>query len=105
MWRISTNIATVNVWNLIVDNVQVYSTGVASIPNNWHKITVTRTGSLAYTSTLQDITAAGPIYSFSGSVAASNINLFMGGLVTSTTGTTSKYLDIDYISCEFNSAH
>jgi hypothetical protein len=105
MWRFSTNIATTNVWNLVVDGTQVYTTGVAVVANDWYKIKITRTGSLAYTATLQDITTAGIIYSFSGSVAASNVNLYMGGMVTCTTGAASKYLEIDYISCEFNSAH
>ena len=105
MWRFSTNIATTNVWNLVVDGSQVYTSGVGVVANDWYKITVSRTASLSYTSTLQDITVAGPIYSFSGSVAASNVNLYMGGMVTCVSGATSKYLDIDYISCEFNSAH
>jgi hypothetical protein len=105
-WQYSTNQAPTGVWNFRQDGATVNTaTGLAQGPGDWFKITLVRTGNLTYTTTIQDITTSSTIYSYSGTVAASNLILYMGGFVSCTAGATSKYLDIDYISCEFNSAH
>ena len=105
-WQYSTNQAPTNVWNFRQDGATVNTaTGLAQGVNDWFKITLVRTSNLTYTTTIQDITAGSTIYSYSGTVAASNLILYMGGFVSCTAGATSKYLDIDYISCEFNSTH
>jgi hypothetical protein len=105
-WQYSTNQAPTGVWNFRQDGATVNTaTGLAQGVNDWFKITLVRTANLTYTTTIQDITTSSPIYSYSGTVAASNLTLYMGGFVSCTAGATSKYLDIDYISCEFNSAH
>jgi hypothetical protein len=105
-WQYSTNQAPTNVWNFRQDGATVNTaTGLAQGAGDWFKITLVRTENLTYTTTIQDITTGSTIYSYSGTVAASNLILYMGGFVSCTAGGTSKYLDIDYISCEFNSAH
>ena len=105
-WQYSTNQAPINVWNFRQDGATVNTaTGLAQGVGDWFKITLVRTANLTYTTTIQDITTGSTIYSYSGTVAASNLILYMGGFVSCTAGATSKYLDIDYISCEFNSTH
>jgi hypothetical protein len=105
-WQYSTNQAPTNVWNFRQDGATVNTaTGLAQGVGDWFKITLVRTANLTYTTTIQDITTGSTIYSYSGTVAASNLILYMGGFVSCTAGATSKYLDIDYISCEFNSTH
>jgi hypothetical protein len=105
-WQYSTNQAPTNVWNFRQDSASVYTaTGLPQGSAEWFKMTLVRTGNLTYTTTLQNITTPSAIFSYSGTVAASNLQLYMGGFVSCVSGATNKYLDIDYISCEFNSAH
>ena len=105
-WQYSTNQAPTNVWNFRQDGASVYTaTGLPQGSAEWFKMTLVRTGNLTYTTTLQNITTPSAIFSYSGTVAASNLQLYMGGFVSCVSGATNKYLDIDYISCEFNSAH
>jgi hypothetical protein len=105
-WQYSTNQAPINVWNFRQDGATVNTaTGLAQGAGDWFKITLVRTANLTYTTTIQDITTSSTIYSYSGTVASSNLILYMGGFVSCTAGSTSKYLDIDYISCEFNTTH
>jgi hypothetical protein len=49
--------------------------------------------------------APSAVYSYSGTVASTNLNVRMGGFVSCISGALSKYLDIDYIGNYFNSAH
>lgn len=111
-WRYSTNASQppTGVWNLVQDGVSVYTciapmTG--TLANSWLKASIVRTGSLTYTASLQNLTTGDPAQSFSGTLALSNINLYMGIYVAcnSSGNPGSKTCDIDYISCEFNSAH
>jgi hypothetical protein len=105
-WQYSTNIATTNQWVFRQDATTVHTTGYTTTgANEWHKMTLVRTGSLTYTTTIQNITAPSAVYSYNGTCSASNLQLFMGGMVTCISGAASKYLHIDYISCEFNSTH
>ena len=106
VWQYSTSQAPTNVWNFQQDGTSVYTaTGLPQGATEWFKMTFVRTGSLTYTTTLQNLTTPSAIFSYSGTVAASNLSLYMGGFVACISGATNKYLDIDYISCEFNSAH
>ena len=78
-WQYSTNQAPTNVWNFRQDGATVNTaTGLAQGVNDWFKITLVRTSNLTYTTTIQDITAGSTIYSYSGTVAASNLILYMG---------------------------
>lgn len=105
-WQYSTNQAPTNVWNFRQDGASVFTaTGLPQGSGDWFKMTLVKTSNTTYTTTLQNITTPSAIFSYSGTVAASNLQLFMGGFVSCVAGATSKYLDIDYISCEFNSAH
>ena len=106
-WQYSTNQAPTNVWNFRQDGATVNTaTGLAQGANEWFKITLVRTLASTYTTTIQNLTTPSPIYSYSGgAVTSTNLPLYMGGFVSCTAGSTSKYLDIDYISCEFNSTH
>ena len=54
---------------------------------------------------LQNLDAPSAVYSYSGTVASTNLNVRMGGFVSCISGALSKYLDIDYIGNYFNSAH
>ena len=106
-WQYSTNSqAPLNVWNFRQNGATAYTaTGLPQGATDWFKMTLVRTGNLTYTTTLQNITTPSAIFSYSGTVTSSNSTLFMGGFVSCTGEATSKYLDIDYISCEFNSTH
>jgi len=105
-WQYSTNIATTNQWVFRQDGVTVFSSGyTAPGANEWHRMTLVRTGSNTYTATLQNLDAPSAVYSYSGTVASTNLNLRMGGFVSCISGALSKYLDIDYIGNYFNSAH
>ena len=73
--------------------------------NEWHRMTLVRIGSNTYTTTLQNLDAPSAVYSYSGTVASTNLNVRMGGFVSCISGALSKYLDIDYIGNYFNSAH
>jgi hypothetical protein len=105
-WQFSTNIATTNEWVFRQDGATVHSSGYTTAgANQWHKMTLTRTSSTGYTTTLQNIEAPSAIYSYSGTAANISQQLFMGGCVSCVSGAASKYLDIDYIACTFNSVH
>ena len=107
-WQYSTNQSPTGVWNFRENGGPASggtATGLAQGANEWFKITLVRTGNLGYTTTIQNLTTPSPIYSYSGSVSPTTNILYMGGFVSCTTNGTSKYLDIDYISCEFNSTH
>jgi hypothetical protein len=105
-WQYSTNIATTNQWVVRQDGVTVFSSGyTAPGANEWHRMTLVRTGSNTYTTTLQNLDAPSAVYSYSGTVASTNLNVRMGGFVSCISGALSKYLDIDYIGNYFNSAH
>jgi hypothetical protein len=105
-WQFSTNQAPTNEWVFKQDNVAVHSSGYTTAgANNWHRMTLVRTGSNTYTTTIQNLDTPSAIYSYSGTCSDTNLNLRMGGLVACTSGSASKYLDIDYIGNYFNSAH
>jgi hypothetical protein len=104
-WQFSTNIATTNQWVFRQDAVTVHTTGYTTTgANQWHKMTLVRTAANTYTTTFQNIEAPSAVYTYNGTVAASNLLMFMGGMVTCVSGAASKYLEIDYISNEFNSS-
>ncbi len=98
-FRYSTNIAPQNVWNLVLDNVSVFTciNNTGSKANTWMKATFQRTGNLTYTATLIDI-VANTTDLFSGSVNSNSLSLNLGGSVACTSSASSKYLDIDFIS-------
>ena len=105
-WQFSTNQAPTNVWNFRQDGASVYNSLYATTgANQWHRMTLIRTGASTYTTTLQNIDVPSAIYSYSGTCSATNLNLRMGGHVACVSGAASKYLDIDYIANEFNSTH
>jgi hypothetical protein len=105
-WQYSTNQAPTGQWNFRQDGASVYSSGYTTTgANQWFRMTLVKTGSATYTTTLQNIDAPSAIYSYSGTCSSTNLNLLMGGMVACVSGSLSKYLDIDYICNEFNSAH
>ena len=105
-WQYSTNQAPTTQWNFRQDGVSVYTaTGLPLGAGDWFKMTLVKTGSSTYTTTIQNVTTPSAIFSYSGTLASSTLQLFMGGFVSCVAGATNKYLDIDYISCEFNSVH
>jgi hypothetical protein len=104
-WQFSTNIETINQWVFRRDAVTVHTTGYTTTgANQWHRMTLVKTGPTTYTTTFQNIQAPSAVYTYNGTVADSTRLMFMGGMVTCTSGAASKYLEIDYISNEFNSA-
>jgi len=113
-WRYSTNASQppTGVWNLVLDGASVY-TCIApmsgTLANSWLKVSIVKTNNLAYTASLQNLTTGDPAQSFSGTLSSltSTANLFMGIYVAcnSSGNPGNKTCDIDYISCEFNSAH
>lgn len=105
-WQFSTNQAPTNVWSFRQDGASVYNSGYATTgANQWHRMTLVRTGASTYTTTLQNLDIPSAIYSYNGTCSATNLNLCMGGLVACVSGAASKYLDIDYIGNYFNSVH
>jgi hypothetical protein len=105
-WQYSTNIATTNQWVFRQDGVTVHSSGyTVTGANEWHRMTIVRTGSTTYTTTLQNLDVPSAIFSYNGTVTSSNLNLRMGGFVSCVSGQLSKYLEIDYIGNYFNSIH
>jgi hypothetical protein len=104
-WQYSTNIATTGQWVFRQDGATVHTTGYTTTgASQWHKMTLVKTGSNTYTTTFQNLTTPSAVYTYNGTVASISLNMRMGGMVTCVSGAASKYLDIDYISCEFNSS-
>ena len=105
-WQYSTNQAPTGQWSFRQDGANVYSSGYTTTgANQWHRMTLVRTGASTYTTTFQNLDVPSAIYSYSGTCSSTNLNLRMGGLVACISGAASKYLDIDYIGNYFNSAH
>jgi len=100
-WRY-TNVT--NVWGLFADNGGAVIASVAgSQANVWSKINIIRTGALTFSSTWTII--GGASTTGTGSVASSSTNLYLGWYWGNNgTGVLgAKYMDIDYISAEWNS--
>jgi hypothetical protein len=86
-------------WTLIADNGAAIATVVGSQANTWCEINILRTGVTSFTSTFTII--GGATTTGSGSVASSTAITYIG-LLVQTTATVAKYIDLDYISAEFN---
>ena len=105
-WQYSTNLAPTGQWSFRQDGASVYSSGYTTTgANQWHRMTLVRTGAATYTTTFQNLDTPSAIYSYSGTCSGTNLQLLMGGMVACVSGAASKYLDIDYIGNYFNSAH
>jgi hypothetical protein len=103
-WRYSNNIAPTSVWHLVQDGSTVYSLPVTTqFVNTWLRITILKTGGNAWTSTFTDL-STNTTYTTSGSGIIISQNLFAGGIITCVSGSTNKYLDIDYVQFQTNSS-
>jgi hypothetical protein len=102
-WQFSTNIGAAE-WVFRRDGSTVHSTGYTTTgANQWHRMTLVKTTPTTFTTTLQNIQAPSAVYTYNGTVLDATNLMFMGGMVTCVSGAASKYLEIDYISNEFNS--
>lgn len=105
-WQFSTNQAPANQWVFKQDGVAVHQSGYTTAgANQWHRMTLVRTGAATYTTTIQNLDTPSAIFSYNGTCSNTDLNLRMGGFVSCVSGAASKYLDIDYIGNYFNSAH
>jgi hypothetical protein len=99
-WRYT---SATNVWGLFADNGAVITIVAGSQANVWCEINIIRTGANSFSSTFTII--GGASTTGTGSVASSSTNLnlgwYWGNNGTGALG--AKYMDIDYISAEFNS--
>jgi len=103
-WRYSTNVAPTGVWNLVQDGISVYSLVApmnVQYVNTWIKVTFTATGANSWTSTFYDLSTSN-FQTFSSSGISTTTQLYFGGTITCVSGSTNKYIDLDYVAIELN---
>jgi hypothetical protein len=106
-WRYSTNVAPTGVWNLVQDGVSLYSLTApmnVQFASQWLKITFKRTGINSWTSTFYDL-FTGNFQTYSGSGISIITQLYFGGTITCVAGSTSKYVELDYVAIDINSPY
>ncbi len=101
-WRYSTNISPVNVWNLVINNVSVYSiSNPSQYVNDWLKMVLLRTSNNDFTVSLINLTT-NETFTTNQTISNTNINLYCGAIVSCVSGGVNKYCDIDRISFYLN---
>jgi hypothetical protein len=95
-------VGTSNSWILYIDRNPTSTIVEGSQSNVWCKINIIRTGNLSFSSTFSII--GGSSVTGTGQVASATANTYIGWLWgNNKTNSTSKYMDIDYLSAEWNS--